>query len=1042
MTARLVVTVFLAGALVSGVAHAAQERPAGPSGAPAASLAQLRAAVTRDPGNPKLQVDLGLAYWERNDYAHALQAFQRAVKVGPQYADAHNWLGVALAGKADLPGAIAEFKQAIALAPKYGRAYTNLGSALAKAGDFDAAVTAFQSALTLEPNSVAAHLNLGMALREKGDLEGALRHLRPVAAANPDNPNIQYELGQTLRQNGDLPGAVAAFEKSIALEPELREGYYGLGQALKEQSASAARSRASFPASPADDLVTRAQELVGQGDLTAARDQLTAATARDDTNAVAQNLLGFILGQQHDLSSAVAHLQRATTLQPEWAEAHYNLGVALWYSGDKEKSLTELRRAAALDPAAGACQAFLGNALRDTGDLAGGRVSLQRAIAVLPPTAAVYVDLGITYLRAKELDHALGQFEAALNLPASAQPTPDWDSAITGLQAAVTANPNAAEAHNVLGLLLGRKSADSALVVAEFRAAIRLRPDFAEAQNNLGLVLLQAGDDAAGIAALREAVRLSPDYADAHDNLGAALTPTDAAEAVRELETAVRLAPASVKALYNLAIAYAASPGLPPAKSIDQLRKVIDLDPTFSRAHLALGKALVQQGTLPEALDHLQQAAKLDPDNGEAHYQLGLALARAGRKDDATAELQKGRDLVAASDRSQNARMDVADGHAALERGELTEAAAKFNRAIQLGPPSAEAQAGLGAVLERQHDGNGAVAAYRKALALDPAEPGAAEGLQRLTSLSIEIDDRDPVPAFEAQIREGRFKEVEPLLTEYVSTHATSSWAWYALGYSQFAQQKIGESIKSLAKSLELDVTNANAHKILGRDLMIVGRFDVAQVEFEQGIRYQPNSAEIHYNLGKLHSIQDNWEPARKEFEAAVRIDPTYLEALDALGLALEALGHDEDAVADYEKAMALNEARHGTFASAHVNLSAYYNRTDHPDKALDYATKALELDPRSDRALFQKARAEERQGHLEAAVASLNSAIAINPHASSYFYVLAGVYRRLGWNDESQKALETFKRLDRESSELDKLRRGASGTGAASQPGQQREHP
>ena len=118
-------------------------------------------------------------------------------------------------------------------------------------------------------------------------------------------------------------------------------------------------------------------------------------------------------------------------------------------------------------------------------------------------------------------------------------------------------------------------------------------------------------------------------------------------------------------------------------------------------------------------------------------------------------------------------------------------------------------------------------------------------------------------------------------------------------------------------KSLELDVvTNAEAHKILGRNMMIVGRFDVAQVEFEQALRYKPDSAEIYYNLGKLFSIQDNWEPARKQFEAALRIDPSYLEAVDALGFALEALGDDSGALAAYRKAIALNEERKGTFAS------------------------------------------------------------------------------------------------------------------------------
>jgi tetratricopeptide (TPR) repeat protein len=268
---------------------------------------------------------------------------------------------------------------------------------------------------------------------------------------------------------------------------------------------------------------------------------------------------------------------------------------------------------------------------------------------------------------------------------------------------------------------------------------------------------------------------------------------------------------------------------------------------------------------------------------------------------------------------------------------------------------------------------------------------------------------------------------VERLLSEYVKDRPQSSWGWYALGYSLFAQQKVGESIQALSKSLALDIRNAEAHKILGRNLMIIGRFDAAQVEFEQGIRYQPDSAEIHYNLGKLFSVQDNWEPARKEFESALRIDPSYVEALDALGFALEALGDDAGAIASYEKAVRLNETRHGSFASAHVNLSAYYNRTGDPEKALEYARQALVLDATSDRAWFQKARADERRGRLDEAVDSLTRAISFNPRASSYYYVLAGVYRRLGKLEESREALDSFTRLERETSELEKMRRDAA---------------
>ena len=122
---------------------------------------------------------------------------------------------------------------------------------------------------------------------------------------------------------------------------------------------------------------------------------------------------------------------------------------------------------------------------------------------------------------------------------------------------------------------------------------------------------------------------------------------------------------------------------------------MIALAPAFARAHLALGKALLQDGKVADAVTALQEAARLEPKSGEAHYQLGLALARAGRKEEAAAELKKGRELVAADDRTQNANLDIAEGRAALEKGDLEEAAAKFRHAIQLRPDSSEAQRDL-----------------------------------------------------------------------------------------------------------------------------------------------------------------------------------------------------------------------------------------------------------------------------------------------------------------------------------------------------------
>jgi len=985
--------------------------------------------VKRDPGNPSAHVALGLAYWGRNEYPRALEQFQRAVAVGPRSAEAHNWLGVALSEKSDLPGAVAQFRKAIELDPKYGRAYTNLGSALATSGDYAEAVEVFKKALAFEPNNLGAHVNLGLALRGKGDLEAALPHLRKAVEGDPANAAFRYELGQTLRQNGELPAAIAAFEKAIELDPEKREAYYALGVALRQQGTTARRSAPGAGAepetkSPAADAYARAVEAVGRGELAPARDALTEALRLDDGHAGAHRVLGFVLGQQGDFPQALSHLERAVALEPQSAQAHYSLGVALWYSGARDKALAELRRSVVLDPGASDAHAFLGVALRETGDLAGARASLQRAIALLPPTAAVYVDLGITYLRAGELDKALGQLEAGLNLPASSVPAPDWKYASGALRAAVARTPRA-EAYNVLGLLLGRQGAGGGEVAAAFREAIRLRPQLAEAHNNLGLVLVQSGDDPGGIAAFREAVRLDDGYADAHANLGAALVPTDAEAAVRELEKAVALAPDSAKARFNLAAAYGASPAHGPAKEVEQLQKVIELDPAFARARVALGKAYLRDAKVAEAVKELQEATRLAPDNGEARYQLGLALARSGRKEEATSELARGRELVSADDRDKTASLDLLEARAAMEKGELEVAAAKLRHAIQLRPDSFEAQGALGAVLEKKGDRDAATAAYKKALELNPGDAAARASLARLEKPAAAGDDPAKVAELERYIREARYAEAEPLLARYVKEERPqSSWGWYAYGYSLFAQQKLGEAIQALARSLQLDVRNAEAHKILGRTLMVIGRFDAAQVEFEEGIRLKPGSAEMHYNLGKLLSVQDNWEPARQALAEAVRIDPAYLEALDALGFAFEALGDDAGAVAKYEQAIAINKERGGRFASACVSLSAFYNRTGDAVKALDYARQALELDPNADAAWFQQGRALERLGRLDEAVESVSKAIAHNARSSSYYYVLAGLYRRLGKEAESREALDVFKRLERETNQLEKLRR------------------
>lgn len=995
---------------------------------------ELRTALKLRPDYDQAELLYALLLQQTGHVDEAITQYRHLLKRSPRSADGHNWLGVAYLQKNALSDAEAEFREAVRLKPDYVRAYNNLGSTLAQAGEIQEGIDVFQKGLKYGPADVQLRINLGMALRSKGDAEGALAQFQSLLREQPDSPELLYQVGQTQRQQGELDSAIRTFEKALELSPEAHEAYYGLGQALKEAAATSRRKAPPKPVSAAArEQIKAGTEAMARGDRRTAVESFEHAVNTDPQCAEAYNLLGYVTGRGGDLGAAIEKLDKAVALDPNLADARYNLGVALWYRGDRKRSVAELDEALRLNPAAENAYSFRAMTYRESGDLERARGMCQRAIALNPQNPVPYFDLARVFLRLGRLDYAVGQFQAGLNLPQQGK-IPDLDAAIAELRRTATETSDA-DAFNVLGRLLGVAGADGSQVVEAFQKAIRVRPDFPEAQNNLGLVYVQTGDDEKAIAAFREAIRLRPDYADAHQNLGAVLTTSDAAEAVRELETAVSIEPRLLKAQYNLALAYEASPAQGSAKAVEQLRKLLAMDAKYPRAEFALGRSLLRQGKVQEAVEHLQRAVEQEPQYGEARYQYGLALSRSGKRAEGAAEIQKSRELIAASEGDQAANLDMAEAAAALDKGHPDEAIPKIRRVIKNRPNAAEAYYLLGSALEMKGESQEAIAAFRSTLEIDPGHARAKASLERL------VPPEQSAPRIEAVgdlIAGGKFQEAEGFLRPYLQQHPKSSWAWYALGYSMYGQRKIGESIQALAKSLELNVNYADAHKLLGRNMMIIGRFDQARREFEFGARLDPKSAEMPYNLGKLYSIQDNWPDAKSQFALAVRLDPSYMEAYDGLGLAFESLGDDAGAITNYKKAIALSEERKTGYASPYVNLSSLYNRTGNRAAAMEYAQKALEVNARSDGALFQMAKAYEYQAEFVKAAEALNQAIAINPRVSSYFYVLGTVYRKLGKMGESRAAMESFRKLDRESNELERKRRDLAREGdrANQQPG------
>jgi tetratricopeptide (TPR) repeat protein len=296
-------------------------------------------------------------------------------------------------------------------------------------------------------------------------------------------------------------------------------------------------------------------------------------------------------------------------------------------------------------------------------------------------------------------------------------------------------------------------------------------------------------------------------------------------------------------------------------------------------------------------------------------------------------------------------------------------------------------------------------------------------------SYAANQDDATKLAAIESEISKEKYLEVQPSLRAYLDNHPLSWRAHYDLGYVLFRarggplqlQDALKESIKELSRSLELNVNDAEAHKILALDLTMFQRDDLAEVELKQAVRIEPDSAEIHYLLGRHYMGQSNYTLARTELETAIRLDPSYMKAYDNLGIAMDMLGDGPGALKDYLKAIELDERQNSSSELPYLDLAKFYHEQNDFNNASRLAAEAIEKNPHSDLAYFELGRIDYDEDKWTDAVAALQKAIAIDQYSVEYYYLLGRAYRMLGNLEESKRAFDNYTKY-RELSE--KIRR------------------
>ena len=117
--------------------------------------------------------------------------------------------------------ALAAYELAIAVKPDHAEAFLNRGVVLKVLGRFEDALASYNAAILLKRDFAAAYCNRGDLLSESGSWNAALASLDVAIAFAPDLAVAHSNRGNVLRHLGRHEDALASCDRALALDPEI-----------------------------------------------------------------------------------------------------------------------------------------------------------------------------------------------------------------------------------------------------------------------------------------------------------------------------------------------------------------------------------------------------------------------------------------------------------------------------------------------------------------------------------------------------------------------------------------------------------------------------------------------------------------------------------------------------------------------------------------------------------------------------------------------------------------------------------------------------
>ena len=347
-----------------------------------------------------------------------------------------------------------------------------------------------------------------------------------------------------------------------------------------------------------ESLVGAAEKYFLKGEYVPALEALTKALATNKNHSKANELRGYISGNQNQILEAIHYLKIATEAADCSLSAFYELGSFLLLTGNSVDAIPYFHKALEIEKSFFEAQYQLGLALAQCNQLDEALANFNMARILNPASAEVLFNIARIYDEKKEYKNSLSFYNEALDL-----------------------NGNFIDALVNKGVTL-KELGNYEEAIECYDHVILLTPHHAQAWSNRGNALSKLKRYLEAVDSYDNALKINAQYPEALSNKSNALIELRQYNLALQLATeAIALEHMLIDAWLNKATALKKLQRYEDA--VQCIRQAILLKGDVPEAYICMGALLTELKRYEEALSVYQQALTLDP---EKDYLYGLSV--------------------------------------------------------------------------------------------------------------------------------------------------------------------------------------------------------------------------------------------------------------------------------------------------------------------------------------------------------------------------------------------------------------------------------